>query len=86
MQLSFSSSFSFVALVAKTYASIYPTFPVGSSTIQAEKDTVIHWKNDEHAPNLEEFGKARIELFVGNDRVRRLADSMASMVTFWDRI
>jgi len=50
-------------------AGLYPTYPTQESTIEAGKDTVIKWKNDDNSPNMKELGVLRVDLFIGDDDV-----------------
>jgi len=55
-----------LAFAAAVSATIFTTSPVGSTTFPAGQPATITWEDDGKPPTLQEFGAAKISIYVGN--------------------
>jgi len=57
-----------LAFASAVSATIFTTSPVGSTTFPAGQPATITWEDDGKPPTLQEFGAAKISIYVGNAR------------------
>lgn len=61
----------FLTLIASVSGSLYPTFPIASTTWSGGRTECVTWIDDGSPPHLQDLGRMDLELFV-NGKVRRL--------------
>jgi hypothetical protein len=69
-----------LALAAQAMATVYTTSPVGSTTWTAGQQVQISWQDDGSAPSLEQFGDAKVSIYVGNAQQQTLLQSISESV------
>jgi len=69
-----------LALAAQALATVYPTSPVGTTTWTAGQQVSINWQDDNSSPSLEQFGDAKVSIYVGNAQQQTLLQSTSESV------
>jgi len=71
-----------LALSASAFATVFTTSPVASTTWQAGVSQTVAWQEstDGAKPTLEEFGPARISIYVGNAQQQTPLQTIGSSV------
>jgi len=62
----FSTSLAVLALAGSACATVFVTAPVASSTFAAGTNNTISWMDDGNKPTLQDFGPAKVSIYVGN--------------------
>ncbi|KAF8624699.1 hypothetical protein AX17_007030 [Amanita inopinata Kibby_2008] len=62
----FAKAFVLVSLAVSALGNVYITSPTGSTTFTGGQQATINWQDDGTAPNLQQFGLAKISIYVGN--------------------
>jgi len=63
----FFKSLAVLALAtAPAFATVYLTSPTASSTFHGGQAATVSWQDDGQAPSLQDFGNAKVSVYVGN--------------------
>lgn len=63
----FSKTLALFALAASpALATVFVTSPVASTTFHGGQQATISWQDDGSAPSLQDFGDAKVSIYVGN--------------------
>ncbi|EAU84075.2 hypothetical protein CC1G_06937 [Coprinopsis cinerea okayama7 len=62
----FTKAFVLLAIASQAFATVFITNPVATSTLVGGEEATISWIESGGGPSLEEFGPARISIYVGN--------------------
>jgi len=62
----FSKALVVLAISASTFATVFTTSPVASTTYSGGKEATVSWQDDGSAPTLKDFGPAMVSIYVGN--------------------
>jgi hypothetical protein len=62
----FSRTLIALAFSASALANVFITFPVASTTLTGGQQANITWQDDGKSPSLQQFGPAKISIYVGN--------------------
>jgi hypothetical protein len=60
------------SLVPQTFASIFPTFPVATSTCNGGQTCTVTWDDKNGAPSLAQIGQVLVGLYTGNAQQQTL--------------
>jgi len=55
-----------LAIASSTFATVFVTAPVASTTYSGGKPAVVTWQDSGSAPTLQDFGPSKISIYVGN--------------------
>jgi hypothetical protein len=61
-----ASIFVVLAISASTFANVFMTSPTASSTFVGGQKSTVTWQDDGSAPSLQDFGAAKVSIYVGN--------------------
>lgn len=76
----FAAPFVALALAAQALATVYPTSPVGTTSWTAGQQVSINWQDDGSSPTLQDFGDAKVSIYVGNAQQQTLLQSISESV------
>ncbi|TDL28002.1 hypothetical protein BD410DRAFT_680260, partial [Rickenella mellea] len=62
----FASSLISLALAGSAFATVFVTSPIASTSCSSKSPCTVSWKDDGNAPTLQQFGPAKISVYVGN--------------------
>ncbi|KAH6910713.1 hypothetical protein BKA70DRAFT_1271317 [Coprinopsis sp. MPI-PUGE-AT-0042] len=76
----FTKAFILLAVASQAFATVFITNPVSTSSFTGGSDVTVSWIENGDGPTLEEFGPARISIYVGN------AQQQTSLQTIEDEV
>lgn len=68
----FSTPLIVLSLVSSTFATVFVTSPVASTTFTAGQQATVSWQDGNTAPSLKDFGAAKISVYAGNAQQQTL--------------